>query len=148
MGVRSHFEERLAVEKFAENAKLLPEGLAAASGAIGFIVGAVFVSHAEGVIQRIEGAATGKHEVPRLAKIGFVVTTEEAGFVVGDRLLQSIVGGGSFGEGIVEVDHARSRNQFFDGKAEVAVVLGDEVVIREGFFLGGDPGGYASLPLQ
>ncbi len=82
----------------------MAERRAAAAGAVRLEVLPVFVAGREGIIERVENAAAGEHEVPRLAAIGVIVAAEEAGFVVGDRFVEAVVQRDSVGIGVVKID--------------------------------------------
>ena len=72
----SQVGERKRAQKVAQNSKLLAECRAAAAWAVWRGVRAILVSGADGIVEVIENAPAGEHEIPGWAEVGGVLVAQ------------------------------------------------------------------------
>src|SRR5262245_26332905 len=98
------------------------------------------------IIETVERSAAGKEKIPRLPQIHLVLAAEKTGLVVADRFVETVVVERRLGIGIVEIYDACLRHQRAHRKVKIAVVLRDQVFVRQrGLFIL-NPLRYLSLP--
>src|SRR5215472_13749302 len=101
--VRPQIHERERMQKTAQYPEFAAESGATASGTVRRSIAAVLMAGCKRIIQVVEHAAAGEHEIPGLLKIELVILAVKAGLIAGQSQIQAVVPVHSGRESIVKV---------------------------------------------
>jgi hypothetical protein len=130
--IGSQVGERKRAQKVAQNSKLQAECRAAAAWTVWRGVRAIFVTGAEGIVEVIENAPAGEHEIPGLAEVGGVLVAQGSSFVIRTGGAHAVVGEHGLRISVAKIDDAYAREKSSHGRVEIAVILGHKVLVGTG----------------